>query len=127
MKQLGPAIVGPSGKVLPLSAGVEVGGFIYLSGQLAMNDGKILDGGITAQTEQVFDNIEALLATAGATLADVFKATVWLTAASDFADFNAVYASRFKAPYPVRSTVICALVAPEALVEIEVVATKPGS
>lgn len=126
-RQLGSPIVGPSGAVLPLSAGVEIDGIIYLSGQLAMAEGRIVGSDIGAQTGTAIDGIAALLATAGLSLADIFKVTVWITRRSDFAGFNAVYAERFGPVYPVRSTVVSELVAEGALVEIEAIACRSAA
>jgi reactive intermediate/imine deaminase len=107
---------------LPISAARRAGPLLILSGQLPRNaDGQLVRGPIEQQTAQVIDNIETVLAAHGLALVDVVKATVWLTDASHVAGFNQVYATRFGAPYPARSTVIAALVAP-ADVEIEVVA-----
>ncbi|GGO99782.1 RidA family protein [Stakelama pacifica] len=122
--QIGSAIIGPAGQPLPLTAGVEIDGIVYLSGQLALINGKLVGDGIEQQTKAVIDAIEKILAQADLTLRDVFKVAVWLTRKSDFAGFNAIYGSRFSAPYPVRSTVISDLVLDGALVEIEVTAAR---
>jgi 2-iminobutanoate/2-iminopropanoate deaminase len=113
--------------VLPLSTSRSANGFLFVSGQLAFRAGILTGSDITAQTEIVIDNIEAVLAQSGCKLADVVKASIWLTSADDFARFNAVYASRFAEPYPARSTVISALAIPGALVEIDVIADMIGS
>lgn len=124
MQQIGNTIIGPNGAALPLSAGMAVPGLVFLSGQLPMRDGRIEGQDIAAQTGIVIDNIEALLAGIGLGLAEVVKATIWLTDAKDFAEFNTVWAARFAAPYPVRSTLVAALVVPGALIEIEVIAQQ---
>jgi enamine deaminase RidA (YjgF/YER057c/UK114 family) len=72
----------------------------------------------------VLDNLEAVLASAGASLADVVKTTVWLTDGGLFGEFNDVYRTRFGTPYPARSTVIARLAVP-VLVEIEAIAFRP--
>ena len=107
----------------PLSPALKVGKTIFVSGQVPRRpDGSTVDGDVTAQTEQVFDNIEALLREAGATMADVVKTTVILTHVKrDFAAMNAVYARRFPDPKPSRTT-IGAELAIDILVEIEAVA-----
>ncbi len=90
-----------------------------------MNDqGAIVEGGIAAQTKQVFQRIQSALALAGCTLQDVAKATVWLADASDFREFNQVYMDCFGSHRPARSTVQARLMV-DALVEIEVIACKP--
>jgi 2-iminobutanoate/2-iminopropanoate deaminase len=119
----GSGVIGPGGRPLPLSSAIEAGGLLYLSGQLALRDGHV-SGDITEQTGLVLDGIEGVLQEAGLTLDHVLKATVWLTDPQDFAGFNAVYSARLAPPYPVRSCVVSALLAPEARVEIEVVASR---
>lgn len=109
----------------PLSPAVRVGDFVYVSGQVPVDaQGHIVDGGIEAQTRQVFVNLEAALALAGATLADVCKASVWLEDARDFGAFNRVYMGYFPGGKPARSTVESRLMIP-ARVEIDVVAYRP--
>jgi reactive intermediate/imine deaminase len=109
----------------PLSPAVRAGDFIYVSGQVPVDaHGHIVDGGIEAQTRQVFANLEAALALAGATLADVCKTTVWLEDARDFGAFNRVYMDCLPGPKPARSTVESRLMIP-AKVEIDAVAYRP--
>ncbi len=109
----------------PLSPAVRAGDFVYVSGQVPVDaQGHIVDGGIEVQTRQVFANLEAALALAGATLADVCKASVWLEDARDFGAFNRVYMGYFPGGKPARSTVESRLMIP-AKVEIDVVAYKP--
>lgn len=123
MKIHGKPLIGPNGAALPLSPAVETDGLVFVSGQLALVDGKV-EGDITAQTERTFDAISTILGDAGLSLDNVVKATIWLTDPSDFADFNAVYAKRLPAPFPARSCVVSQLVLPNARVEIEVVASR---
>lgn len=112
-----------SGATVPLSKAVRCGDFVFLSGQLGLDAaGRLVGDGIEAQTQQAFRNIEALLVDAGASLAQVVKASVWLTDAGDFAGFNEAYRNYFAQRPPARSTVISGLVIPGARVEIEVVA-----
>jgi 2-iminobutanoate/2-iminopropanoate deaminase len=84
---------------------------LYVSGQAAVVPAthKIVEGDVTAQAQQTFDNLEAVLRDAGLTMGHVVKCTVYLTAMSDFAAMNAVYQARFKPPYPARTTVAVAL------------------
>lgn len=123
-KQIGGPLVSTSGAVMPLSSAVEVNGILYLSGALALKDGKLAGDDIETQTEAVLDNIAALLAAEGLTLGHVFKVTTWLTRKEDFAGYNGVYARRLADPFPARSTVICDLAMPGALIEIEVTAAR---
>lgn len=107
----------------PYSAGVKAGGMVFLSGQLGLDPktGQLVDG-VVAQAEQSLENIEALLAAAGAALDNVVKTTVFLADIADFAAVNEVYASRFPEPYPARSAVQVGALPAGALVEIEVIA-----
>ena len=107
----------------PLTPALRIGNTIYVSGQVPRRpDGTAVEGDVGVQTEAVLDNVEALLAQAGATMADVVKTTVFLPHVKrDFAGMNEVYARRFPDPKPARSTVGCEL-AIDILVEIEAVA-----
>ena len=113
------------GTPLPLSKAVRAGDFVFLSGQLGLDEHGRIAAGIEAQTEHCLRNIRALLALADVGLEAVVKATVWLTDIADFPLFNRVYAATFAERPPVRSTVCSALVLPGAKVEIEVIAYAP--
>ena len=123
-KQIGGPLVSSTGAVMPLSSAVEVNGILYLSGALPLVAGKLAGDDIETQTNAVFDNIAALLAKEGLTLGHVFKVTTWLTRKEDFAGYNGVYAKRLADPFPARSTVICDLAMPGALIEVEVTAAR---
>jgi 2-iminobutanoate/2-iminopropanoate deaminase len=110
----------------PYSPVVVSGDQVYTSGQVALDaDGAVVAGGVTEQTRQVLANVGACLEAAGCTLADVVKVTAFLVDLTDFEAYNAVYRETFAEPYPARSTVQAGLV-PPFLVEIEVVARRPG-
>jgi 2-iminobutanoate/2-iminopropanoate deaminase len=108
----------------PFAAGVWGGEFLFLSGQVALDPktGKLIDGDVAKQTEQVFANALAVLSAAGKSLADVVKTNVYLTDMGAFAAMNAVYGHFFEAPYPARTTVAVAALPLGALVEIEMLA-----
>jgi 2-iminobutanoate/2-iminopropanoate deaminase len=110
----------------PYSPVVVSGDLVVTSGQVA-NDatGTVVSGGIEEQSRQVLDNIRACLDAAGCRLADVIKVNAFRTDLENFAVYNAVYREYFSEPYPARTTVGAAL-APGLLVEIEVVARRPG-
>lgn len=115
------------GTPLPLSKAIRAGDFVFLSGQLGLDEnGRIADG-IEAQTRHCLRHITSLLALAGVDLSAVVKATVWLTEVGDFAAFNRVYGEAFPDAPPVRSTVVSGLVLPGAKVEIEVIAYAPAA
>ncbi|MES2259328.1 MAG: RidA family protein [Pseudomonadota bacterium] len=105
-----------------LSPAQRIGDAIHTSGQLAFDADGELKGDIAGQTTQVLNNLAAVLAVHGLTLADIGKTTVWLRRAEDFAAFNAAYAAAFGEHRPARSTVVAALAVAEALVEIEAIA-----
>lgn len=110
---------------VPLSAAIRAGDFIFLSGQVPFGpDGKLIEGGVAAQTDQVLENLSRVLEMVGASLVDVVKTTIWLTDAGDFPAFNMAYARHFGSPPPARSCVVSALAVP-ARVEIEAIAYKP--
>ncbi len=107
---------------LPLSTTRKAAGLLFLSGRLALENGAIVDSTIAEQTITILREIDAILASEGLGRADVVKVTTWLSNAADFADYNRTYAEWFAAPYPVRSTVVSALLVPGALIEIECIA-----
>ena len=111
------------------SQGWRAGDFIFVTGTGPIDpvSGKLVGTEIEQQTEQTIDNIVAILAAEGATLADVVKSTVHLSDTSLFARYNAVYAKRFTKPYPVRTTVGSDLGhTPGMLVEIDCIAYLPA-
>jgi 2-iminobutanoate/2-iminopropanoate deaminase len=108
----------------PYSQAIRAGGFVFVSGQLALRPGaKELSGGtIAEQTEQVFANLRAILEQAGSGLDRLVKTTVFLQNLDDFAGMNEVYARHVGDEPPARSTVEVARLPSGALVEIEAVA-----
>ena len=108
----------------PYAQGIRAGGFLCTAGQIPLDPStmKLVEGDIGTQTARVFDNLEAILRGGGAALADVVKTTVFLADLKDFAAMNEVYAARFGAHRPARSTVQVAGLPAGARIEIEVVA-----
>ena len=115
-----PAAIGP------YSQGVQCCNMVFVSGQLPFvpATGELLDGPIAEMTVQCMKNIEAILAEAGATLADVVKTTIFLKDLNDFAEVNAAYATFFPANPPARACVQVAKLPRDAKVEIEAIACK---
>jgi len=108
----------------PYSQAVEVGNFIYTSGQIALTpNGEFLDGDVVAQTHQVCKNLQEVLKEAGCELKDVIKTTIFLADMEHFTKMNEVYATYF-AHKPARSTVAVKTIPKDALVEIECIAIK---
>lgn len=113
-----PAAIGP------YSQAIRCGQFVYASGQIALDpaSGELVGADVQAQTQRVLQNVQAVLASAGTSLANVVKTTVFLTSMSDFQAMNSVYASYFSGVAPARSTVAVAELPRKALVEIECIA-----
>ncbi len=110
----------------PYSQAVKTGDLVFTSGQLGIvpATGELVSEDVSEQVEQTINNIEAVLAEDGLTLADVVKTTVYLRSMQDFSAMNAVYAARFPAPFPARSAVEVGPLAKNALVEIEAIAVR---
>jgi 2-iminobutanoate/2-iminopropanoate deaminase len=108
----------------PYSQAIQAGGFVFVSGQLALRPGEkdLMGGEIGAQTEQVFANLRAILEEAGSSLDQLVKTTVFLQNLDDFSGMNEVYAKYVGATPPARSTVEVAKLPSGALVEIEAIA-----
>ena len=109
---------------LPYTPAVRAGDWVIVSGQIGLLDGELVSGGFDAELSQALKNLEAHLDSAGATMADVVKTTVFLTRIGDFDAMNQVYREFFAEPYPTRSTVGIALANPELMVEIEGIALR---
>lgn len=127
IERIGGVKSGSGGQSLPFCQATKAAGFVFVSGQVAMDEtGEIIDGGIVAQTHKTMENIIAILEKAGCTLADVVKANVWLDDTRDFQAFNRVYAEYFTGHPPARACVQSAIMV-DAKVEIDVIAYKPES
>lgn len=110
----------------PYSQAVICGQIIYTSGQIPLSPstGLMVEGGISAQTTRVLDNIKAVLEAAGSSLECVVKTTCFLSDMADFQAFNTVYASYFPNK-PARSCVAVKQLPKNALIEVEAIATIP--
>jgi len=108
----------------PYSQAIVANGLVFCSGQTPIDPatGNLVEGGIEAQTQQVFKNLIAVLAAAGTDLDHVVKSNVFLKDMNNFAAMNGVYASYFKGAPPARSTVEVARLPKDCMVEIEMVA-----
>ncbi|MDR1066956.1 MAG: RidA family protein [Clostridiales bacterium] len=107
----------------PYSHAVSANGFVFLSGQIPVDEnGDLIDGGVEEQTERALKNIEAILSAAGLGFGDVVKSCVFMKNMDDFSKINEVYARVFKENPPARSAVQVAALPKGSLVEIEVVA-----
>ena len=115
-----PAAIGP------YSQAVETNGMLFISGQVPINPetGKVIEGGITEQTEQVMKNIEAILNEAGYTFANVIKSTCLLSDMANFAEMNTVYGKYYPENPPARAAFAVKELPLGVLVEIETIASK---
>ena len=110
----------------PYAQGVVAGDVVFCAGQVGLDPvtTKLVPGGIAAETARACENLAAVLAAAGAKLADVVKTTVYVVDLGDFAIVNEVYGRYFPAPHPARATVQVAALPAEARVEIEAIAAR---
>lgn len=110
----------------PYSQAVVAGGFVFASGQIALDPktGEMVGDTVEAQTEQIFSNVQALLQAAGSDLEHVIKTTCFLASIEEFAAFNEVYGRYFKTHLPARSALGVAGLPKGALVEVEVIAKE---
>ena len=115
-----PAAIGP------YSQATRVGNVVYTGGQIALDPetGALVPGGIDAQAHRVFQNLKAVLASAGCTFENVVKTVVFLTDLADFAVVHELYAAYFPAPCPARSCVQVAALPKGSKIEVELVAVK---
>jgi 2-iminobutanoate/2-iminopropanoate deaminase len=113
-----PAAIGP------YSQGVKAGGFLFLSGQIALDPKTmaVVEGDAVAQTEQVMKNMKEALASQGLDFSDVVKTTVFIKDMREFGRINEVYGRFFAKDAPARSCVEVARLPKDVLVEIEAIA-----
>jgi 2-iminobutanoate/2-iminopropanoate deaminase len=107
----------------PYSQAIQFGNLLFVSGQIALDpkNGNLVEGDIEAQTQQVMENLKAIVAAAGMTLADALKATCFLKNMGDFVKFNGVYAGYFGDTPPSRETVEVARLPRDVLVEVSLI------
>jgi 2-iminobutanoate/2-iminopropanoate deaminase len=118
-----PAAIGPYSQavVVPVGDGKKM---VFCSGQVALDPatGTMVEGDITAETQQVLANLGAVLAAAGATFAHIVKTQIFLVDMNDFAAVNAAYGEKFPAEPPARATVQVSRLPRDARVEIDCIA-----
>ncbi|MBM6820492.1 MULTISPECIES: RidA family protein [Clostridium] len=113
------------GAIGPYSQGIIVGDFVYTSGQLPINPVTgVLETDIKVATKQSMENVKAILEEAGTSLENVVKTSIFLKDLNDFAAVNEVYGTYFTENPPARSCVQVAKLPKDAVIEIEVIATK---
>ncbi len=123
VKRYGTGERGPGGEALPFARAVEADWWLYVSGQVAMVDGRIVEGGIVPQARQAIRNLIAALGEAGYGVEDVVRVGVWLDDPRDFPAFNRVYAHDFGSRPPARSCVQSSMMV-DCKVEIDCVAYR---
>lgn len=112
-----PAAVGP------YSQAIKAGNTIYCSGQIGLDPSTgVLVNGVTEQAHRAFNNLQAVLAAAGAEMTDIVKITIFITDMNDFSKVNTVMAEHVPTPYPARSCMQVAALPKGALVEVEAIA-----
>ena len=117
---------GTGGQHMPFARAVQADGWLYVSGQVPMVDGEVIDGNIVAQTHQAIQNVLAILTEAGYGPEHVVRCGVWLDDARDFASFNKIFKEYFGANPPARACVQSSMVV-DCKVEVDCIAyKKPG-
>lgn len=111
----------------PYSVAIATGCLVFVSGQLGIDPatGAIVDGGIQAQTRTALTNLKSVLESAGTSLEQVVKTTVFLTDMAQFAEMNAIYAEFFTADFPARSAIQVSALPKGGIVEVEAIAVLP--
>lgn len=118
-----PAAIGPYAQA------VSRGGLLFTSGQIGLDPstGELVEGGFEAQARQVLRNLQHVLESAGCSFQDVLKATIYVTDMDQFPRLNELYGEALGAHRPSRSTVQAAALPKGALVEIDLIAARPGA
>lgn len=125
IKRYGSGSSGAGGQALPFARAVEADGWLYVSGQVAMEDGEVIDGGIIPQTHKAIQNMIAILEEAGYGVEDIVRIGVWLDDPRDFWTFNKIYVSYFGEHPPARACVQSSMMV-DCKIEIDCVAWKAG-
>ena len=125
IKRYGAEKAGAGGQRLPFARAVEADGWLYVSGQVAMEDGEIIPGGIIEQAHKTIANVIAILEEAGYGLEHVVRCGVWLDDPRDFWTFNKIYQQYFGEHPPARACVQASMMV-DCKVEIDCVAFKPS-
>lgn len=123
IKRHGAGEIGAGGQALPFARAVEAGGWLHVSGQVAMEKGEIVRGGIVSETRKTIENLIAILHEAGYGIEDVVRVGVWLDDPRDFWSFNGVYAEYFGENPPARACVQSRMMV-DCKVEIDCVAYR---
>ncbi len=126
MKKVIETLSSPS-PIGPYSQAIIAGGFLFVSGQIAINpsNGNLMLDDIKTETKQVMENIKFILEEAGVDFNHVVKACIFLTDMQNFAQVNEVYGTYFQSQFPARETVQVSVLPKNVNVEISIIAIKP--
>jgi 2-iminobutanoate/2-iminopropanoate deaminase len=113
--------------IAPYSQAIKSNGFLFLAGQIGLEPSsrKLIEGGFEAETEQIMQNIKAVLEAGGASMADIVNTTIYLKDINNFSKVNEIYGKYFTKDFPARTTVGVANLPGGANIEIAVVAAMP--
>ncbi|PZM10556.1 RidA family protein [Rhizobium tubonense] len=123
IKRYGTGETGAGKQALPFARAVEANGWLHVSGQIAMEKGDVIGGGIVAESRKAIENLIAILHEAGYGLEDVVRVGVWLDDPRDFWSFNGVYAEYFGENPPARACVQSRMMV-DCKVEVDCIAYK---
>jgi 2-iminobutanoate/2-iminopropanoate deaminase len=119
------AINASGAKGLPFSEGMVAGNTLYVAGQEGTDEnGKLVSGGIAAETKAALENIQKVVKTAGFDMKDIVSVTVYLADIKEFGDMNTVYKQIMPDPKPARATIQAAALVNNARIEVSAVAVK---
>ena len=124
IKRYGAGETGAGKQALPFARAVAANGWLYVSGQTAMEAGEIVGGGIVAESRKAIENMIAILNEADCGVEDVVRVGVWLDDPRDFWTFNSIYAEYFGTNPPARACVQSRMMV-DCKVEIDCIAYKP--
>ncbi len=113
------------GGIAPYSDAVKAGPFYYLSGKIAVKEGKLIGNNVSEQAKLAIELMLDTIAKLGLNQSNIVKITAFLTDLAHFGPFNEVYKQMLKAPFPARSCVMVKALPMDALVEIEAICYKP--
>ena len=123
IRRYGAGERGAGGQPLPFARAVEANGWLHVSGQVAMEGGEVVKGGIVAESRKAIENMLAIVAEAGYRPADIVRVGVWLDDPRDFWSFNGVFAEYFGANPPARACVQSSMMV-DCKVEVDCVAFR---
>lgn len=127
IKRYGTSKDGAGGQNLPFARATEADGWLYVSGQVAMENGEIISGGIVAQTHKTIQNMMAIIEEAGYSKEDIMRCGVWLDDTRDFWSFNGVYSEYFGGEHAPARACVQAMMMVDCKVEIDCVCYKKPS